>query len=141
MPTYEFECGDCNKIYEIFFKTIQDSLLKLDCPECRKPLIKLISMPQRAIVHGGTDRAIAFDRHHDTALNAMIDYNNRLEAGDVSSSEVMEAAEIEKEEMAKRGKPSGPRKPLRTKTDIDSFRAAGRKKVIENRRARSQSWF
>jgi putative FmdB family regulatory protein len=141
MPIHEYECVKCKKEYEIFFKTMGDVTNDLECPKCHKKLNKLVSLPQRAIIQGGTDRALAWDRHYIGALEAMSDYNKRMRNNDVSASEVLETAEIEKEEMAKRGKPSGPRKPLRTKTDIDSFRAAAKKKVVENRRARSASWF
>ncbi len=40
MPTYEYECSNCNKVFEIFQK-ITDEPLKA-CPKCKKKVKRLI---------------------------------------------------------------------------------------------------
>jgi putative FmdB family regulatory protein len=40
MPTYEYECTNCNKVFEIFQK-ITDKPLKV-CPKCNKKIHRLI---------------------------------------------------------------------------------------------------
>jgi putative FmdB family regulatory protein len=40
MPTYEYECTNCNKVFEVFQK-ITDEPLKT-CPKCNKKIKRLI---------------------------------------------------------------------------------------------------
>ncbi len=40
MPTYEYECANCNKVFEIFQKITDDPLKK--CPKCNKKIKRLI---------------------------------------------------------------------------------------------------
>ncbi|MCX5700279.1 MAG: FmdB family transcriptional regulator [Candidatus Omnitrophica bacterium] len=40
MPTYEYECANCNKIFEIFQKMSDKALDK--CPKCHKKISRLI---------------------------------------------------------------------------------------------------
>ncbi|MBN2831207.1 MAG: zinc ribbon domain-containing protein [Candidatus Omnitrophica bacterium] len=40
MPTYEYECANCNKVFEVFQK-ITDEPLK-NCPKCNKKIKRLI---------------------------------------------------------------------------------------------------
>lgn len=40
MPTYEYECTNCNKIFEIFQKMSDKPLEK--CPKCHKKISRLI---------------------------------------------------------------------------------------------------
>jgi putative FmdB family regulatory protein len=40
MPTYEYECTHCNKVFEVFQK-ITDAPLK-NCPKCNKKIKRLI---------------------------------------------------------------------------------------------------
>jgi len=40
MPTYEYECLNCNKVFEVFQK-ITDNPLK-SCPKCGKKIKRLI---------------------------------------------------------------------------------------------------
>jgi putative FmdB family regulatory protein len=41
MPIYEYECGNCNEIFEIFHKIDEDC--KVVCPKCLGRARKLIS--------------------------------------------------------------------------------------------------
>ncbi len=43
MPTYEYECGKCRHVFEIFQGINDDALT--DCPECSGEL--------RRVIHGG----------------------------------------------------------------------------------------
>lgn len=40
MPTYEYECANCNKIFDIFQKITDPPLGK--CPKCHKKISRLI---------------------------------------------------------------------------------------------------
>jgi len=40
MPTYEYECTNCNKIFDIFQKMTDKPLEK--CPKCHKKITRLI---------------------------------------------------------------------------------------------------
>lgn len=40
MPTYEYECANCNKIFDIFQKITDKALEK--CPKCHKKISRLI---------------------------------------------------------------------------------------------------
>jgi putative FmdB family regulatory protein len=40
MPTYEYECTNCNKIFDIFQKMTDKPLEK--CPKCHKKISRLI---------------------------------------------------------------------------------------------------
>ena len=80
MPTYDYECGACEKTFEIF-QSIKDKLLK-KCPKCSKPKLKRLigtgggiifkgsgfyttdskAKPQKeATEKTGTDKAVASD--------------------------------------------------------------------------------
>ncbi len=41
MPIYEYQCGHCDKVFEIFHKIDEDC--KVTCPKCLKPAKRLIS--------------------------------------------------------------------------------------------------
>ena len=41
MPIYEYQCNNCNEIFEIFHKIDEDC--KVACPKCLGPAKKLIS--------------------------------------------------------------------------------------------------
>jgi putative FmdB family regulatory protein len=41
MPIYEYQCGRCNEVFEIFHKIDEDC--KVACPKCLGPVKKLIS--------------------------------------------------------------------------------------------------
>jgi len=41
MPIYEYQCSECNEVFEIFHKIDEDC--KVACPKCLGPARKLIS--------------------------------------------------------------------------------------------------
>ena len=43
MPIYEYQCNQCNEVFEIFHKI--DEECKVACPTCLGPVKKLISAP------------------------------------------------------------------------------------------------
>ncbi len=51
MPVYEYECQECNKIFEVQQK-IADKALS-DCPDCNGPVKKLVSMSSFQLKGGG----------------------------------------------------------------------------------------
>ena len=51
MPVYEYECQECNKVFEVQQK-IADEPLR-DCPECQAPVKKLMSMSSFQLKGGG----------------------------------------------------------------------------------------
>jgi len=51
MPVYEYECQECNKIFEVQQK-IADKPLS-NCPECQAPVKKLMSMTSFQLKGGG----------------------------------------------------------------------------------------
>lgn len=51
MPIYEYECVSCHKIHEVSQK-LSDPTLK-SCPECGKPVEKLISLSSFAFKGSG----------------------------------------------------------------------------------------
>jgi len=51
MPVYEYECQQCNKVFEVQQK-IADKPLS-DCPECQAPVKKLMSMSSFQLKGGG----------------------------------------------------------------------------------------
>jgi putative FmdB family regulatory protein len=51
MPVYEYECQECNKVFEVQQK-IADKALS-DCPECHGPVKKLMSMSSFQLKGGG----------------------------------------------------------------------------------------
>ena len=51
MPVYEYECGGCDKIFEVQ-QRIADEPLTV-CPECRGEVRKLISMSSFQLKGGG----------------------------------------------------------------------------------------
>ena len=50
MPTYEYECTNCNKVFDIFQK-ITDKPLK-ECPKCHKKINRLIGGGSGVIFKG-----------------------------------------------------------------------------------------
>jgi putative FmdB family regulatory protein len=51
MPVYEYECQECQKVFEVQQK-IADKPLS-DCPECQAPVKKLMSMSSFQLKGGG----------------------------------------------------------------------------------------
>lgn len=51
MPVYEYECQECNKVFEVQQK-IADKPLS-NCPECQAPVKKLMSMSSFQLKGGG----------------------------------------------------------------------------------------
>ena len=51
MPVYEYECKECSRIFEVQQK-IADKPLS-HCPECNKPVKKLMSMSSFQLKGGG----------------------------------------------------------------------------------------
>lgn len=47
MPLYEYECSSCKKVHEVMQK-FSDPLLT-ECPECKGPMRKLMSMTSFAL--------------------------------------------------------------------------------------------
>ena len=45
MPTYDYTCNDCEKIYE-YFQSMSDAPIR-ECPECKKNSL-------RRVISGGT---------------------------------------------------------------------------------------
>ena len=45
MPTYDYICNDCEKMYE-YFQSMSDATIK-ECPECKKNSL-------RRVISGGT---------------------------------------------------------------------------------------
>ncbi len=41
MPTYEYKCNKCNKIFEVFQSITEEPIRK--CPECSSPVERLIN--------------------------------------------------------------------------------------------------
>lgn len=52
MPIYEFECSDCEIVYESMSLTVKDELQK-PCPKCHKMNDKLISESSFHLKQGG----------------------------------------------------------------------------------------
>jgi len=50
MPTYEYECVNCNKIFDIFQKMSDKPLEK--CPKCHKKIARLIGGGSGVIFKG-----------------------------------------------------------------------------------------
>ena len=50
MPTYEYECVNCNKIFDIFQKMSDKPLEK--CPKCHKKITRLIGGGSGVIFKG-----------------------------------------------------------------------------------------
>ena len=51
MPVYEYECKECDKVYEVQQKIADAPLQK--CPECSAPVTKLMSMSSFQLKGGG----------------------------------------------------------------------------------------
>ncbi|MEE4243612.1 MAG: zinc ribbon domain-containing protein [Desulfopila sp.] len=51
MPVYEYECNDCEKVFEVQQK-ISDEPIKI-CPECQGEVRKLVSMSSFQLKGGG----------------------------------------------------------------------------------------
>lgn len=50
MPTYEYECENCNKVFEVFQKMSDKPLDK--CPKCHKKISRLIGGGSGVIFKG-----------------------------------------------------------------------------------------
>jgi len=50
MPTYEYECTNCNKIFDIFQKISDEPLEK--CPKCNNKIKRLIGKGSGVIFKG-----------------------------------------------------------------------------------------
>lgn len=50
MPTYEYECDNCNKTFEVFQKITDEPLKK--CPKCGKKIKRLIGGGSGVIFKG-----------------------------------------------------------------------------------------
>lgn len=51
MPVYEYECKQCNKVFEVQQKMADKPLS--NCPECQGPVKKLVSMSSFQLRGGG----------------------------------------------------------------------------------------
>jgi len=51
MPVYEYECKQCQKVFEVQQKMAEKPLS--DCPECQAPVKKLVSMSSFQLKGGG----------------------------------------------------------------------------------------
>ncbi|MDK9708419.1 MAG: zinc ribbon domain-containing protein [Desulforhopalus sp.] len=51
MPVYEYECKECNKVFEVQQKMADQPLS--NCPECQAPVKKLVSMSSFQLRGGG----------------------------------------------------------------------------------------
>jgi len=51
MPVYEYECQECNKVFEVQQKIADEPLSH--CPECEAPVKKLMSMSSFQLKGGG----------------------------------------------------------------------------------------
>ncbi len=51
MPVYEYECRECNKVFEVQQKIADDPLS--ECPQCQAPVKKLMSMSSFQLKGGG----------------------------------------------------------------------------------------
>jgi putative FmdB family regulatory protein len=51
MPVYEYECKDCNKVFEVNQKIADEPLS--NCPDCQSPVRKLVSMSSFQLKGGG----------------------------------------------------------------------------------------
>ncbi len=50
MPTYEYECSNCKKVFEVFQRITEEPLNK--CPKCGKKIKRLISTGAGVIFKG-----------------------------------------------------------------------------------------
>ncbi len=50
MPTYEYECTNCNKVFEVFQQITEAPLKK--CPKCNKKISRLIGGGSGVIFKG-----------------------------------------------------------------------------------------
>ncbi len=50
MPTYEYECDNCNKTFEVFQKITDEPIKK--CPKCNKKISRLIGGGSGVIFKG-----------------------------------------------------------------------------------------
>ncbi len=51
MPVYEYECKECEKVFEVQQKMADDPLT--NCPDCDGPISKLMSMSSFQLKGGG----------------------------------------------------------------------------------------
>lgn len=51
MPVYEYECKECDRVFEVQQKMADKPLSK--CPECQAPVKKLMSMSSFQLKGGG----------------------------------------------------------------------------------------
>ncbi|WP_457576082.1 FmdB family zinc ribbon protein [Desulfomarina sp.] len=51
MPVYEYECRECEKVFEVQQRMSDDPLT--NCPECDGPVRKLVSMSSFQLKGGG----------------------------------------------------------------------------------------
>ncbi len=51
MPVYEYECKECERVFEVQQKMTDEPLQ--NCPECRAPVKKLVSMSSFQLKGGG----------------------------------------------------------------------------------------
>ncbi len=51
MPVYEYECKECDKVFEVQQKIADDPLS--ECPKCHGPVKKLMSMSSFQLKGGG----------------------------------------------------------------------------------------
>ena len=51
MPVYEYECKQCEKVFEVQQKMADDPISS--CPECEAPVTKLMSMSSFQLKGGG----------------------------------------------------------------------------------------
>ena len=83
MPTYDYICNDCEKMYE-YFQSMSDAPIK-ECPECKKNSL-------RRVISGGTGLIFKGSGYYLT------DYKNKK----TQSSEEKKSNNKEKDKKSKK---------------------------------------
>ena len=83
MPTYDYICNDCEKMYE-YFQSMSDAPIK-ECPECKKNSL-------RRVISGGTGLIFKGSGYYLT------DYKNKK----TQSSEIKKSNKKKKDNKSKK---------------------------------------
>ena len=51
MPIYEYHCSECNKDFELFQKTIENTIAK--CPDCQREALRKVSQTSFSLKGSG----------------------------------------------------------------------------------------